>query len=68
MKFLNDQEMLELAREERNRYKREWYEKNKARVREYNRNYRRENADRIKQNEIKRLAKKALERRESAEN
>ena len=65
---MNDQEMLELARGERNRYKREWYAKNKERVREYNRNYRRENADRIKRNETKRLAKKALERRESAEN
>lgn len=60
---MKEQRKLELAREERNRYKREWYAKNKERIREYNRDYRRKNAERIKQLEIERLAKKAIERK-----
>lgn len=62
---MTEKEMIELAREEKNRYKREWYHKNKEHVREYYKRYRKENAERLKNNEMKRWANRALKRREA---
>lgn len=61
---MTDKQMLELAQEEKRRYKREWYQQNKERMREYYKEYRKKNAARIKKNDTEYWSQKALKRME----
>lgn len=61
---MTEKQLPEIAREERNRYKREWYQKNKDHVREYHRKYRQEHSEKLKTINNQYWQKKALERLE----
>ena len=58
---MSEEKLLEIAREERNRYKREWCAKNREHVNAYNREYRKKNKERLKQKERERWIRKAKE-------
>jgi hypothetical protein len=52
-------ELLDQAREARNKYQREWREKNRAEHREYMKTYRENNKDALKENTLRYWNKKA---------
>lgn len=59
---MTDYELQELAKEERRNYQREWRKKNAEHLREYNKKYRKEHAEKLKQQRNECWKRKALKR------
>ncbi len=52
MDKLTDEELIRIAREQKNKYQREWCDKNRAKVRAYQRQWAKDNPDKVKQHQI----------------